>query len=223
MRWVLAFLRRIVCAAALAVLAFAPASSRAGDDPDFIHFGAGWYDFQRPQTHTAEFDIAYRSDYKLWFLKPHGGLLATADGQFYGYGGFLFDLYFGNRFVVTGSTAVGLWAQGASKKNLGHVVEFRSGLDFGYRFDDRSRLALGIYHISNTGLWAKHNPGEETALLSYQVPINKLFPSWKSPGGNSADYNAEKASRGQSPAFKAAASGSAQPAVYEPVSSQPLR
>jgi lipid A 3-O-deacylase len=218
--------RRIVLAAVFALLLAAPTAGFAADDPDFIHFGAGWYDFQRPKTQSAEFDIAYRSDYKLWFLKPHGGLLATSDGQVYGYGGLLFDLYFGNRFVITGSTAVGLWGQGASKKDLGHIVEFRSGLDFGYRFDDRSRLALGIYHISNTGLWAKHNPGEETALLSYQIPINKVFPSWKSPGGNSQAYNAEQASRGQSPAFKAAtaaAAGQTQPAAYQPLSSQPLR
>lgn len=157
----------------------------AADDADFLRVGAGWWDFNRPDNYAAEFDIAYRSDYKWWFLKHQAGLLGTSDGSVYGYWGLYMDLYFGNRFVVSPSTAVGLYARNGASSNLGSAVEFRSGIDFAYRFDDRSRLGIGIYHISNTGLWDDRNPGEETLMLSYDIPISKLYSGWKSPGGNS--------------------------------------
>ncbi|MDK9721586.1 MAG: acyloxyacyl hydrolase [Rhodospirillales bacterium] len=162
----------------------------AADDADFLRVGAGWWDFNRPDNYAAEFDIAYRSDYKWWFLKHQAGLLGTSDGSAYGYWGLYMDLYFGNRFVVSPSTAVGYyyrgaWDKGDKKSNLGSPIEFRSGIDFSYRFDDRSRVGLGVYHISNTGLWSDRNPGEETLMLSYDIPISKLYSGWKSPGGNS--------------------------------------
>lgn len=167
------------------MLGTAPAAL-AADDADFLRVGAGWWDFNRPDNYAAEFDIAYRSDYKWWFLKHQAGLLGTSDGSVYGYWGLYMDLYFGNRFVVSPSTAVGLYARNGASSNLGSAVEFRSGIDFAYRFDDRSRLGIGIYHISNTGLWDDRNPGEETLMLSYDIPISKLYSGWKSPGGNSS-------------------------------------
>jgi lipid A 3-O-deacylase len=183
--------RSVILILGLIATGLLPARLAWADDPDFIHFGAGAFDFQRDKTITAEFDLAYRSDYKLWILKPHGGVLGTAAGAFYAYGGFLVDMYFGNRIVATASTAVGPYIKG-SGKDLGGVIEFRSGLDLAYRFDDRSRLGVGIYHMSNTGLWSKRNPGEETALLFYQMPVNNVFSSWSSPGGYKPDAPTSK-------------------------------
>ncbi len=42
-------------------------SAKAADDADFLRIGAGWWDFNRPDNYAAEFDLAYRSDYKWWF------------------------------------------------------------------------------------------------------------------------------------------------------------
>ncbi|TAN53503.1 MAG: hypothetical protein EPN26_06950, partial [Rhodospirillales bacterium] len=76
--------RRLLSLAMLTGLALLPASQAlAADDPDFIHMGVGWWDFNRPKNQAAEFDLAYRSDYKLWLLKPHAGILGTSDGSFY--------------------------------------------------------------------------------------------------------------------------------------------
>ena len=46
-------------------------------------------------------------------------------------------------------------------KDLGHVFEIRSGLEIAYRFNNRSRLGLLFYHISNAGLGDDRNPGAE--------------------------------------------------------------
>lgn len=184
--------RFLSCCAALliGVLAFTPTGAKAVDDADYLRVGVGWWDMNRKDMWAPEFDLAYRSDYKWWVFKHHAGVLGTGDGSAYAYWGLYMDLYFGNRFVLSPSTAVGYyyrgeWEKGDHKTNLGHQVEFRSGIDLSYRFDDRSRLGLGYYHTSNTGLWSKRNPGEETLLLTYDLPISKLYSGWRSPGGNS--------------------------------------
>ncbi|KAF0118168.1 MAG: hypothetical protein FD149_846 [Rhodospirillaceae bacterium] len=150
--------------------------SGSRNDPAYVLMGGGAFDFHR--NATAEVDFAYRSGEKyLGLFKPHFGILAGTDGNVYGWWGVLVDVYFGNRFVLTPSTAVGVYARGGGKP-LGHVVEFRSGLDAGYRFDDRSRLAVGIYHMSNAGL-GRRNPGEESLILHYDIPVRALFSRGK--------------------------------------------
>ncbi|MBO6784517.1 MAG: acyloxyacyl hydrolase, partial [Alphaproteobacteria bacterium] len=56
-------------------------------------------------------------------------------------------------------------------KDLGHTIEFRSQLEIGYRFDDRSRLSFAVSHISNASL-GDSNPGTEIATIYYHIPIN---------------------------------------------------
>jgi len=43
-------------------------------------------------------------------------------------------------------------------KDLGATCEFRTGAEFAYRFDDRSRLGFTFHHISNAGI-ARRIPG----------------------------------------------------------------
>ena len=106
------------------------------------------------------------------FLKPFAGFLGTDDSQFYGYGGLSSDLYFlrCKCFVVTPSLAFGFYDDGEGIR-MGHLVEFRSGGDFTYRFKNNVRLGLGIFHISNAGMGYR-NPGTEQIIFKYQIPIN---------------------------------------------------
>jgi lipid A 3-O-deacylase len=153
----------------------AAAKSMAGsEDPMFLTIGGGLYDLNRPAHYAAEFNVGWRSDTRWWIFKQHAGALFTDAGTAYGYWGLLIDLYIGNRIVFTPSTAVGLWRRGGGP-DLGHIIEFRSGGELAYRFDNRSRLGVGFYHISNTGFWADKNPGEETIMLNYSVPTNLIF------------------------------------------------
>jgi hypothetical protein len=148
-------------------------------DPSYLTIGAGTWETLRNTPRKPEFDIAYRSDYKLWVFKPMVGALVAGDGDFYGYGGLRLDVYFGPHVVSTLSTAVGLY--GGNGYDLGSAVEFRSGIDLAWRFNDASRLGLGFYHMSNAGIDSHRNPGSESALLTYSLPITKLFP-----GGNTS-------------------------------------
>jgi len=74
--------------------------------------------------------------------------------------------------VVTPSATVGLWEKG-NGKDLGSWVEFKTGAEFAYRFDDHSRLGLAFHHISNAGQ-TRRNPGEESLELVWSIPFNLL-------------------------------------------------
>ena len=87
--------------------------------------------------------------------------------------GVLLDVYFGNRFVVTPSFAPTWWHGKTDDLDLGHGLEFRSQIEFAYRFDDRSRLGLGISHSSNASI-GDTNPGTETLSLNYSYPFGNI-------------------------------------------------
>ncbi|MEP3115565.1 acyloxyacyl hydrolase [Nisaea sp.] len=144
------------------------------EEPAFLSVGAGIYDVNDSET-TAESRIEYRFSEanKLWHFTPFVGMMATAEGATYGYGGIGLEIFLGNRWILTPNLGVGLYGNGEGK-DLGSSVEFRSGAELAYRFEDRSRLGLTFNHISNAGL-DEPNPGTETVLLVYSMPFDKLF------------------------------------------------
>lgn len=160
--------------AAAAVLGTAMvATPAAADDPDFLVIGGGWYDWNDDKD-AIDFRVEYRSDFKaLGVFKPWFGFEATSDQAVYALGGILVDLYFGRRWVLTPSFGAGFYTDG-NGKDLGHTIEFRSQLEFGYRFDDRSRLSLAVSHISNASL-GDSNPGTEIATIYYHIPFRDVL------------------------------------------------
>jgi hypothetical protein len=131
-----------------------PAAPIRSDDPAFISVGVGAYDVLHSNT-AGEFRGEYRFSQKLWIFKPFLGMEGTTKRAFYGYGGFLVDIYLGNRWVLMPN------------------AEFRTGAEFAYRFDDRSRLGFTFHHISNAGI-SKRNPGEEEMLVVFSLPFDLL-------------------------------------------------
>ena len=162
-------LHRSALGGLLALLfAFAAPPARA-QDPSFLTFGAGAFDFLENDHRAAQFELQYRSGLKLWIFQPMVGVSATTDAAGYIYAGLSVDIFFGNRFVLRPSFAPGLFYEG-NGKDLGSVIEFRSALEAAYRFDDRSRLGIEISHRSNAGL-DDRNPGEESLMLFYHLPL----------------------------------------------------
>lgn len=163
---------RVVWAASLAVTLSIGARAYAGDDPSFVAFHAGGYDVNDNET-AGQFNLEYRSSWDDWYLKPFAGVMATTDAALYGYGGFMLDIYLGRRIVFTPNVAVGLYSDGDGK-DLGSIIEFRSGVELAYRFDNRARLGVAFHHISNAGI-DDVNPGTETLTLVFSLPLNDLF------------------------------------------------
>lgn len=149
----------------LMTLPVAPASAA---DPDFLAVSVGAHD----SRDAFQGRLEYRSDIELYVFRPFTGFMITNDSAMYGYGGVFMDIFFGPRFVIQPSFAVGAYSKG-SDVDLGHWIEFRSQLEFAWRFDDRSRLGLSVNHMSNATL-SDTNPGIESVALTYAIPFDKI-------------------------------------------------
>jgi len=144
----------------------APAARAA--DRAFMSFGGGWFDFNDNQQ-SVELHAEVRTDYDLWIFNPIAGMIVNTDLAAYGYAGLQTDIFFGTRIVLTPSFSVG-WYERGDSKDLGHNIEFRSAVELAYRFDNRSRLGIQIYHMSNARL-ADENPGTEVIALTWSRPF----------------------------------------------------
>ena len=160
-----------VLAIGVAALGASATPARA-EEPDFISISAGAFDINDTET-TAEFRAEYRSDLRFWHLMPFVGVMGTADSALYGYAGLGFELFFGPRLVLMPNAAFGAYADGDGK-DLGSAIEFRTGLEVAYRFDDYSRLGLAFHHISNASI-DENNPGTESLVLTYSIPLYKFY------------------------------------------------
>jgi hypothetical protein len=148
--------------------------------PDFLSFGCGAFDFYREKHRTFEFEIEYKFHLK-WLkppirqlnFRPLVGAMTTARGSFYGYLGINFDLLFFDHLLFAPGFAGGYYYPGHG--NLGYPLEFRSGVELAWQFSDWHRLGIHFYHLSNASL-GNRNPGEESLILFYDIPIAKGFP-----------------------------------------------
>jgi len=166
-------LRSLVLAAAgFAALAFS--GQAKAEEPAFLAISGGAYDVNDSFT-AGEFRAEYRfaEKHKLWVFTPFIGVMGTTDSAVYGYAGIGMDIFFGRRVVLTPNFAVGAYHDGDGK-DLGHAVEFRSGLELAYRFDNRSRLGIAVHHISNASL-GDSNPGTDSVVLTYAIPTDMLL------------------------------------------------
>lgn len=153
-----------------AIFATAARDALAQDkDPSFINLSLGYFDIVHNDDQALAGGIEWMSSGRLWIFQPLAGAMITSEGSFYGYAGFGTDFFFGHRWVATPSIAVGAYGEG-NGADLGHVVEFRSAITLAYRFDNRSRLGLRFYHLSNAGL-GDRNPGVEVLDLTYSIPL----------------------------------------------------
>ncbi len=141
----------------------------AEDEPDFLSGAVGWYDVAGDDQ-GAEVRLEYRSDLKLWVFKPYLAAAGTTTGSFFVGGGVLVDIFFGRRWVVTGSVGANYYARGSADLDLGHGLQFRSQGELAYRFNNRARLGLAFSHYSNAGI-GDINPGVETLSLYYSIPL----------------------------------------------------
>lgn len=161
-------MRKGVTVLALLVTALFTSPAARADDPAFLALSAGYFDINDNHD-AAEGRIEYRHDRKFWIFKPFLGVMATSDEAVHGYAGVLVDIYFGRRWVLTPSFAPGLYRDGDGK-DLGGTVQFRSQLEFSYRFDNRARLGLSVNHISNASIYDS-NPGAESVTITYAIPL----------------------------------------------------
>jgi lipid A 3-O-deacylase len=171
--------RALIAVAIVAVsLAARPAAAQVslgspGEGPR-VELGAGAFDITPSNREHAGTQGIFRGEYHFGdvlfpFFSPFLGLDITTTGGTYGYGGFGFDINFGPNWVLTPNGAIGAYQRGGGTP-LGSWVEFRTGVELDYKFDDHRRLGVVVQHMSNAGL-TKNNPGEQEIVVTYQIPF----------------------------------------------------
>ena len=157
-----------------------PFLAAAGHPPDLFTVALGSFDFYREKYRTLELNLEYKFHSK--FLKspidvlefrPLVGIMGNARGSGYVYLGIDFDLVFFDHLLISPGFAAGYYWQG-NGKDLGYPIEFRSGVELGWQFSDYRRLGLHFYHLSNASI-GQRNPGEESLVFFYDIPIAKGF------------------------------------------------
>ena len=161
-------------AAGLAMLLLAV--PMAGAEAASLGFGAGLFDtsaFVEDEDFDAiEAGLVWRGPRDLaWGIGPMAGLSATDDGAYW--------LYVGARrpFAVGARWQLGLnfgaaYYEAGDSKDLGHALEFRSGLELNRKLQGGSTLGLEFYHLSNAGL-SDTNPGANSLWIVYAVPLGR--------------------------------------------------
>lgn len=153
----------------------------AGKAPALLSIGGGVFHIIKAKHRTAEFRIEYKSALEALLFKetknvrgsirPVLGLMASIRGSTYLYLGFDLDFIIKQRLVFSPNFSAGWYRQGGGK-DLGFPLEFRSGIELGWRLSHCMRVGAHFFHISNAGMGRK-NPGEESLVFFLSIPMTK--------------------------------------------------
>jgi len=156
---------------ALSALSLSAASVQAAD---YISVNGGYYDALRKDQKAGQFGAEYRLSPIKYGLSPIAGAFVTTKGAGYGYAGLDWALaLMSNELYLVPNFAVGAYGKG-NGKDLGGVLEFRSGIELDYQFKNSQQIGVALNHLSNAGIYS-HNPGEETIMATYSIPVGTLF------------------------------------------------
>lgn len=132
----------------------------------------GSYDFSR-SNQDSQYGVTLELAANLPArFKPQLGILRSRFASHYVFAGVV------RRSTVLSQTstpylelnfAPGIYMHGDDQDtNLGHWLQFRSGVEIGYQFSDATKIGLAFHHLSNASL-AEENPGTETLSVHYRV------------------------------------------------------
>lgn len=129
--------------------------------------------FDDSPKNSGRYGIEYRSAkrHTKWDIIPAFGYSWSVNGTKYIYSDLKRDWSFKNNYILTLSMGTGLFD---NNKNidLGHTLEFRTGIELSYKMKKGYRLGLAGYHLSNSRISSK-NPGTESLVMSLLIPLNK--------------------------------------------------
>lgn len=137
-----------------------------------LSFGVGAFNVLKTPK-SAQFQLEYKTALSLIMARPFIGMFTTTRLNYFLYAGIGWDLHFSKRLVVIPSFAPGVYFQGKDK-DLGYPLEFRTCLEVAYKFDNKARLGIQFYHISNASIGSR-NPGEESLMIYYALPLQGGF------------------------------------------------
>ncbi|WP_342236544.1 acyloxyacyl hydrolase [Inquilinus sp. OTU3971] len=152
----------------------------ATDLPLSLTLGAGYYNILNDKGEPGHEDrdkggagigrVELRFNQEFLRIRPFIGIEANTESATYFYGGGMLDVRFGEHFILSPNAAVGAYFNGDGR-DMGSTVEFRTGIEAAWEFDNRMRIGAAFHHISNAGI-GDVNPGVETLTLNLSIPLN---------------------------------------------------
>ena len=138
-------------------------------DEHELNFYSGMFDFSDNGKKATIFGFQHQNenlfrDSFLGTISPITGAMITADNAGYIYTGIQAQYKIGN-VNFTPSFTPGLYSEGDGK-DLGHLVEFKSELQFSLDLFKNSELGFSYNHISNASLGDK-NPGANSYMFNF--------------------------------------------------------
>ncbi|MBA4274199.1 MAG: acyloxyacyl hydrolase [Alphaproteobacteria bacterium] len=158
-------MQRILLALAASLAFSAPAFAT-----DYLKGYVGAYDVSQGDDSAAEAGIEYVYQDIYYGLRPLAGIMVTSDSAVYGYAGAQWDLFLSDSIILSPNFVAGAYSQGDGK-DLGHALEFKSGIELAYQFEAGERVGVAFNHISNASI-GDDNPGTENLILTYSHPLN---------------------------------------------------
>ena len=135
-----------------------------------LNFFTGNFDFSddKQSAYLVGFqhqDENLNRDTFLGNVSPITGGFVTENSAAYIYTGIEWNMDMGQKMTFTPSFAPGLYHEGDGK-DLGHVLEFKSEIQFSYELSKDTNIGLSYNHISNASLGDK-NPGANSYMFNF--------------------------------------------------------
>lgn len=151
-----------------------------GDMPLSLTLGAGYYNILNDKGDKNHEDrdgdgaglgrVELRFNQEFLRIRPFIGIEGNTESATYIYGGGMLDVRFGEHFILSPNAAVGAYFNGDGR-DMGSTLEFRTGIEAAWEFDNKMRIGAAFHHISNAGI-GDVNPGVETLTLNFSIPLN---------------------------------------------------
>ena len=155
-------MKKIYC---ILILSFLATSSYARG----LSMSSGILDYSDGEKRSGFVEATYtfkNADDKIFFGKftPIAGAMITQENAVMVYSGFEGNFLIGN-FFINPSFSPGYYESGKGK-DLGSYLEFKSQINFGWKFGNTSNAGISYSHISN-GDFGKRNPGANNIAFTF--------------------------------------------------------
>ena len=135
-----------------------------------LNFFIGNFDFSDDKQKAILVGFQHQNEnlYRDTFLgnvSPITGGFVTENSAVYVYTGIEWNVDMGKKILFTPSFAPGLYHEGDGK-DLGHVLEFKSEVQFSYAASNSTSFGVSYNHVSNASLGDK-NPGANSYMFNF--------------------------------------------------------
>jgi len=135
-----------------------------------LNFFLGNFDFSDDKQRAVLVGFQHQNenlirDTMLGNVSPITGGFITENSAAYIYTGVEWNVDMGGGLTFTPSFAPGLYHEGDGK-DLGHVLEFKSEVQFSYSSSNKTSFGLSYNHVSNASLGDK-NPGANSYMFNF--------------------------------------------------------